>query len=132
MSNQKEKFPITVDSLPCTILSAFKKSGYYQLLTKEQRAQAEHDPKAWLKSYPYLFAWYPDFFRDKTGLVKATPRNLRAAKKQYPMTTVLLETRMSREERVLQIIKVSLMAGFMSWLAWSLITGNMIIVMLRN
>lgn len=59
--------PVTIKSNPKTILQAFKASPYWTQLTKKQQKQATANPVAWLESHPYLFFWYPTFFRDISG-----------------------------------------------------------------
>jgi len=74
--------PVTVQSTPAQILEAFKRSGYVSLLTRELRGLMRKDPVGWLRGHPYLYAWYPAFFRDSSGIVKSTPETKRAAKQK--------------------------------------------------
>jgi len=74
--------PVTVRSKSIEILEAFKASPYWMQLTRNLRKQAQQDPRAWLEGHPYLFSWYPAFFRDASGIVKSTARRRIAAMRQ--------------------------------------------------
>jgi len=56
-------FPVTENSPPECILLAFKQSGYFDLLNQQQKEAATRDPVGWLKSHPYLYNAYPNYFR---------------------------------------------------------------------
>jgi hypothetical protein len=74
--------PVTVKSGATEILEAFKQSPYWGQLTSAQQKQAAENPAAWLEGHPYLFSWYPSFFKDVSGDIKSTPRQIEGAKRQ--------------------------------------------------
>lgn len=65
-------FPVTVNSNPSCILSAFNKSGYEAELQSsidsgkyppEYMTIMKSDPVAWLRNHPFMFSAYPDWFK---------------------------------------------------------------------
>jgi hypothetical protein len=74
--------PVTIKSTSKEILQAFKTSPYWIQLTKGLQKQAAADPVQWLEGHPYLFSWYPAFFRDASNSVKSTKRRVIGAMRQ--------------------------------------------------
>jgi hypothetical protein len=74
--------PVTIKSKPKAILDAFKASPYWMQLTRDLQQMAKKDPAAWLRGHPYLFSWYPAFFRDASGSVKPTKSRVIGAMRQ--------------------------------------------------
>jgi hypothetical protein len=74
--------PVTVNSSPKEILNAFKQSPYWMQLTKPLQDQAAENPVAWLEGHPYLYSWYPTFFKDAGGDIKSTEKQKQGAMKQ--------------------------------------------------
>ena len=72
---------VTVDSPPEKIILNFQVCGYFAALTDDLEKQAIEDPKGWLAGHPYLYAWYPRFFVDVSGKVRADKATVVAASK---------------------------------------------------
>ncbi len=60
-------YPVTPASSPACIVSAFKASGYYNLLSPTQQAELNNNPAGWLEAHPYLYETYPAFFASSTS-----------------------------------------------------------------
>ena len=74
--------PVTIKSESKEILQAFKASPYWIQLTRDLQQIAAKDPVGWLQGHPYLFSWYPSFFRDISGTVKPTANRVHGAMRQ--------------------------------------------------
>jgi hypothetical protein len=91
--------PVTINSKPGNILRAFKASGYWDQLSADLRRAARQDPQEWLRGHPYLYAWYPRCFRDRTGTVKVSEATVAKARKQAPLDYTDIIIRFPRKKR---------------------------------
>lgn len=64
-SGQAVKFPVSVNDLDSSIVSAYSQSGYFAQLNSDQQAQALNHPKAWLEQHPFLYSKFPQYFVDQ-------------------------------------------------------------------
>lgn len=65
-SGQAVKFPVSVNDLASSIVSAYSQSGYFAQLNSDQQGQALADPKGWLQAHPFLYTKYPQYFVDQS------------------------------------------------------------------